>query len=173
MLYNSTGVANAAAMPTKAPPQVTRGYWVGLDLSGHLGYVDNWSDGFTDSSGFTYGTSKAENGDVGGRARLFALIPYNGLTWAPYASVTVDQQFGFSNTMNIPSQAALPTGDFVTLQAAETFWGGDIGLDARGPGGWVIGVKGFYQESADLTLIGGAAYFKIPFNYAPVVAARY
>src|SRR5208282_22062 len=92
-----------------------------------------------------------------------------------YVSGTVDQEFGFSSTMNIPIQAALPSGDFVSLQEAQTFWGTALGVDVRGPNGWTVGVKGFYQASADINYTGGTAYVKIPLNYTPqpAFAARY
>jgi hypothetical protein len=173
VLLNTTGASGATAMPTKAPPKPTGGYLVGLDLSGHLGYSENGTDGFTDTGGFIYGTAQVRAGDIGGRAELFALLPSNGLVWKPYIAGTVDQIFGFSGNLNIPSQAPLPGGDVVSLQPAQTFGGGELGLDARGPGGWTVGVKGFYEASADTNISGGSATLKIPFNYTATVASRY
>jgi hypothetical protein len=46
-------------MPTKAPPKsVAGGYILALDVSGHLGYSDERSDGCTDSSGFMFGNGE-------------------------------------------------------------------------------------------------------------------
>jgi hypothetical protein len=89
------------------------------------------------------------------------------LLWMPYASATVDQLFGVSETLNIPSQAALPSGDLVNLQVAKTFGGADLGLDVRGPSGVTVGVKGYYQASADTSITGGQAFIKFPLNYTP------
>jgi len=173
VLSNTTGAPSASAMPTKAPPKPAGGTIVGLDLSGHIGYSENWSDGFTDSTGFIFGTAKLQSGDIGGRAELFALMPGNGLVWKPYVAGTVDQLFGFSSTITIPSQAALAAGDLISIQPARTFGGAELGVDGRGPGGWTVGVKGFYEASKDTNITGGSAYVKIPFNYTATVASRY
>jgi hypothetical protein len=88
----------------------------------------------------------------------------------PYISATVDQQFGVSDTLNFPNQAALPGGDVVSLLTAKTFGGGDIGVDVRGPNGMTAGVKGFYAASADTNIVGGSAFVKVPLNYTPKAA---
>jgi len=173
VLSNTTGAPSAAAMPTKAAPKPTGGTLVGLDLSGHLGYFENRLDGFTDSTGFTFGTGQIRSGDIGGRAELFALMPGNGLVWKPYVAGTVDQLFGFSSTLNIPSQAALAGGDLLSVLPARTFGGAELGVDGRGPGGWTVGVKGFYEASTQTNITGGSVTVKIPFNYTPTVASRY
>jgi len=157
----------------KAPPKPSGGYFVGLDLSGHVGYLDSRADGFTDSTGFIFGTNQIRSGDVGGRAQLFAILPGNGIVWRPYVAGTVDQLFGFSSILDVPNQAAVPSGDLVSLKVAQTFGGTVLGVDALAPSGWAVGVRGFYQASSDTNMIGGSVYLKIPFNYAPVVAARY
>jgi hypothetical protein len=41
-LLNTTGTPNPSTLPTKAPPKLTGGYFVGLDLSGHIGSFENW-----------------------------------------------------------------------------------------------------------------------------------
>jgi hypothetical protein len=173
MLLNTLSSGTATRMPTKAPPKAAGGYAVGLDLSGHLGYSNERIDGFTDSAGFVYGADRTRYGDIGGRAKLFAVVPNNGLLWMPYVAGTVDQQFGFSSTLTIPDQVALPGGDIVSLQQAQTFLGTQLGLDIRGAGGWKIGARGFYSASSDTNITGGSAYVKIPFNYTSAVASRY
>ena len=160
---------------TKAPPKPVGGYMVGLDVSGHVGYDNQQMLGYTDSTGFVFGTDTTQYGELGGRAKLFALVPRNGFDWTPFVAVTVDQRFGFSSNLIIPNQALLAGGDLVGLQAAQTFWGTQLGLDVRGPNGWTVGVKGFYSASADTNIIGGNAYVKIPLTYGPTsaLAARY
>ena len=169
--YNTTGAPTD--FPTKAPIGLANGTIVGLDLSAHLGYFANRSDAFTDSTAFSYGTGRTEFGDVGGRAELFELVRDHGLVWKPYVAGTVDQLFGYSSSLNIPSQAALASGDLVSLQEAKTFGGVELGLNASGVGGWTVGVKGFYRASADTNITGGSLALKIPFNYTPTAAARY
>jgi len=173
VLSNTTGAPSTTAMPTKAPPKPTGGTLVGLDLSGHLGDFENRLNGFTDSTGFTFGTGQIRSGDIGGRAELFALMPGNGLVWKPYVAGTVDQLFGFSSTLNIPSQAALAGGDLLSVLPARTFGGAELGVDGRGPGGWTVGVKGFYEASTQTNITGGSVTVKIPFNYTSTVASRY
>lgn len=151
-------------MPMKAPPQPLGGYALGLDLSGHIGYSDARVSGFTDSNGFIFGETTARYGDVGARAKLYAVVPNGRFLWMPYVAATIDQEFGFSSAGSIPVQAALPTGDSFSFQQALTFWGTELGVDARVPNGWMLGLKGFYQASADVNSAGGAAYLKIPIN---------
>jgi hypothetical protein len=164
----NTVSSDRPSMPTKAPPKAAGGYIVGLDLSGHLGYSNQQSDGFTDSSGFTWGTDRTRYGEVGGSAKLFALIPSNGLLWMPYIAGTVDREFGFSSVLNIPTQAALVGGDVLSLQEAQTFWGTELGISVRGQSGLTFGVNGFYQASTDTNIVGGSAFVKIPFDYFAV-----
>jgi hypothetical protein len=174
VLLNTTGASTSATLPTKAPPKPAGGTLVGLDLSGHIGSFGNWANGFTDSTGFIFGTDQVRSGDIGGRAELFALMPGNGLLWKPYVAGTVDQLFGFSSTLTIPSQVAQPgITDVFNLQAARTFGGAELGVDARGSGGWTVNVKGFYLASANTNITGGSMTVKIPFNYLPTVASRY
>jgi hypothetical protein len=174
VLLNTTGVATSGPLPTKAPPKPTGGYLVGLDLSGHIGSLGNWANSFTDSTGFIFGSGQTRSGDVGGRAELFAVVPGNGLLWKPYVAGTVDQLFGFSSTLTIPSQVAQPgITDVFSVQPARTFGGAEFGVATRGPSGWTVNVKGFYEASADTNIAGGSVTVKIPFNYWPMVASRY
>jgi hypothetical protein len=59
VLLNTTGMPYSPTPSPKAP-KPTGGVVVGLDLSGHLGYADSWIDGFTDTSGFTFGTMERD-----------------------------------------------------------------------------------------------------------------
>jgi hypothetical protein len=166
-LLGTPAAASPSVLPTKAPPAPPRGYVIALDVSGHIGYNNQQVNGFTDSSGFIFGTDQTHYGDVGAEAKLFAVFPSYGLLWMPYVAGTVDQLFGFSSTLNIPSQPALVGGDVASLTEAQTFYGAQLGLDARAANGWTIGVKGFYTASADMNFAGGNAYIKIPLNYTP------
>jgi hypothetical protein len=173
VLWQTAATPSVRALPIKAVPKSAGGFVLGLDLSGHLGYFEQQVGSFTDSSGFIFGTDKTKYGDTGARAKLFALVPQNGLTWEPYVAVTLDRQFGFSSVLNVPNQPTFVGGDVLSLQQAETFWGGQWGLDVYGANGWTAGVKGFYTASADITIAGGSAYIKIPFNSLPFVATKY
>jgi len=165
--------ARPTALLTKAPPKpVAGGYVIGLDLSGGLGYF-NWHDnGYTDSSGTSFGAEQVHYGDLGARAKLFIAFPRYGYIWMPYVAGTVDQLFGYSHTFAIPAQGGAGA-DTVAFGDATTFWGAEFGVDARAPNGWIIGAKGFYQASADTSIAGGSGYVKIPFEYLPRAAQRY
>ncbi len=89
---------------TKAPPKPITSYMIGLDVSGHLGYASDRAGAFTDSAGFVYGDERARYGDIGARAKLFALMPGYDLLWRPYIGATVDQLFGLSHTAVFPNQ---------------------------------------------------------------------
>ena len=94
--------------------------------------------------------------------------PRTSLFWALVnISGTVDQLFSYSNTLSIPGQVALPGGDLVSLSQAQTFGGGELGLEARTLNGWTIGAKGFYTASSDTNIAGGSAFVRIPLNYTP------
>lgn len=175
VLFNSMGSPTSNALVTKAPPKPTgsSGTLVGVDLSGHVGYYNSQSDGFIDSTGFAYGTGQTQFEVVGGRAELFEYFFGYGLLWKPYVAATVDQLFGFSSALNIPVQATVAGGDLANLQADKTFGGAELGINASGLAGWTIGVKGFYQASADTNIAGGSITLKIPFNYLHTAASRY
>jgi hypothetical protein len=152
------------------------GYILGLDLGGRLGYGNQILNGFTDSTDYSFGASLTQYGIIGGRAKFFLGMPNNGVIWEPYVAAAIDQQFGFSSKVTIPSQATLPSGDVLNLQQAQTFYSGQLGFDVRGAGGTTIGVNGFYSASTDANRVGGRAYLKIPLggSAAPAVfAARY
>ncbi len=172
-LWTTAGVPSAAPFPTKAPPKPIVGSIVALDLSGHIGYAASALDGFTDSTGFTLGGAQAHDADIGARARLLALIPSHDVLWMPFVSATIDQLFDYSNNVNIPVQAALTSGDVVSIQMAKTFAGAELGIEGRSLGGWTFGVKGSYQASADTSIVGGVAYLKIPFYSTLAPGTRY
>jgi hypothetical protein len=170
MLANT--ITAARPMVTKAPVKPADGYAIGLDLSGHLGYQKSRDGGFTDSTGFIYGTEQVQFGDGGLKAKLVAFVPRNGVVWQPYIAGTVDSQFGFSHTSFIPTQVALAGGDVVSFSQATTSVGAQVGLDVQARNGWIVGVNGFYSRSSDTEIAGGRAFLKIPFG-PTTVAARY
>jgi hypothetical protein len=150
-------------MLTKGPrsaPVVSSGLY--LDLSGHLGYRQEQDDGFTDSSGFIFGTERVRYGVAGAQARLFATIPSGPLLWTPYVDGRVDQRFGFSHTLFIPNQPA-SLADVFTFGEAKTFWGTDLGLIVSDRAGLSAGANFFYTASSDTSVVGGRAFLKVPF----------
>jgi hypothetical protein len=159
VLFNSISSSNPGLL-TQAPDPAG-GYAVGLDLSGHVGYSNLQFDSFTDSSGFVYGTGTTHTGDAGARARLFAILPGNGWSWVPYVAATIDQEFDFSSSLNIPSQAALAGGDLISLTEAQTYLGAQLGLDLVGAQGVTVGINGFYAASSDTKIGGGRIYLKL------------
>jgi hypothetical protein len=172
VLFNS--IATAAPPPrmsVKALPRAADGgYAIGLDLGGHVGYATSVARGFTDSSGFVFGDETAQGGEAGLRAKLFAEVPRNGVTWLPYVTGTVDWRFDYSHIAYFPVQVALAGGDAVNFSDATTFVGAQVGLDARIANGWTVGANGFYSHSSDTEIAGGRVYVKIPLGPATVVA---
>lgn len=173
LLFNTIAAVAPSRMAVKAPPRAADGgYAIGLDLSGHLGYASDVAKGFTDTSGFTFGNERVQGGETGLRAQLFAVVPRNGLLWAPYISGSVDWRFNYSHIASFPTQVALPVGDAVNYADGTTFVGAQIGLDVKAANGWTVGVNGFYSHSSDTEVVGGRAFVRIPFGPA-TVAARY
>ena len=96
-LENASGAAGAAkAVPTKAPPQqALSSYGLYLDVNGHIRYYSETADAFTDSAGTAFGAEKYRFWDGGVMARLFAIVPRDGVIWTPYATVSVDLQIDY------------------------------------------------------------------------------
>jgi hypothetical protein len=162
----------ASRMSVKAPPKPSDGYAIGLDLSGHVGYQSDVARGFTDSVGFVFGNERAQGGETGLKAKLFANIQNYGVLWQPYVSGSVHWDFDYSHIANFPGQLALATGDSLIFADATTFVGAKVGLDVKTTFGWTIGVNGYYERSSDTEIVGGQAYVKIPLGPA-IVTARY
>jgi len=148
------------AMPVKAP---VAGNEVFLDLSAHLASEYHRDNAFTDSTGFITGNQTLQYWQAGAKAKLFENIPYNGLIWTPWVAGTIDQQFGFTDSILIPVQAAVPTGDTFFVSQAHTYWGAQAGFDVVNAAGWKFGIKGFYTASSDTTILSGDIFLKIPF----------
>lgn len=160
-LVNTIGLSPATIV--KAPPTSPGGYALLLDASGHYLYRQQYEDGFTDSTGFAYGTQQLSYNDVGARLRLEAVVPDRGVAWMPFVGATFDQELGLNYTFGIPAQAVTPA-DTLIISPSTTWWGAETGLNILTPGGLKFGMKAFYQASADTQTIGGSAYLKIPFE---------
>lgn len=158
-LFNTTGVT--PNIVTKAPPRTASGYGVFLDVSGHYAYAMNRDNGFTDSTGFTFGTDRLSYSDVGAQANLMTIIPNGRFAWAPYVGVTVDRQIGFSHTFELPAQAATPA-DTLIFTESNTYWGVQLGMNLLGLGTTKLGVQAVYEASADTQIYGGSVFLKIP-----------
>jgi hypothetical protein len=160
-LFNTTGVN--PAMPTKAPPAPrSGGYAVFLDVSGNLGYRNEMDAGFTDTTGFAFGTEQYSYTDLGAKAKLVVVIPTSGYAWMPYFGVTIDQQLGFSHTLDV-----VTTADTFNFGQSNTYWGLQAGVNLLNVGSATLGARAFYQASADTNTIGGSVFFKIPLWQPP------
>jgi hypothetical protein len=163
-LYGTT--RPSPAMPTKAPPATVGGNALFLTLAGSVNYRNEWNNGFTDTTGFMFGTEQVSFTDLGAQAKLVAVMPSRGFSWMPYVGVSVDRQLGFSHTFDIPTQAAT-TADTLFIDQSNTFWGVQTGLTILSRSGISAGINGFYSSSADTNIIGGSVSLKIPFYYGP------
>lgn len=176
ILYNSI-TPGTQGFVTKEPATPAGGYAVGLDASGHVGYGNQRFDSFTDSTGFIYGPDQTRFGDAGALAKLFVVFAQGDYLWAPYVGASIDQQFAYSSTLDIPSQPALVGGDVLFIRPAQTYYGPQLGLDMQAPSGWKAGIKGFLTATADTQIAGGTVYASIPFDVppppAPPLAAKY
>jgi hypothetical protein len=160
-LIDPSGGSHGAIL-TKAVPPAPSGYGLLLDLSAHGGYLSGLSNGFTDSTGFVFGSANVHFGDAGVSAKLQALVPAPGIVWKPYIEGTVDQWIGFKATQFIPAQGGI-AADTLSLNEATTFIGGRLGVAAVTRSGWEFGAYAFDTESADLNLVGGTGYVKVRF----------
>jgi hypothetical protein len=162
-LFDSRATSHST-LPVKAPPKPSGGYALQLDLSGHLGYASNDTGGFTDNTGFIRGDERLHFWMLGAQARLFATIPNGRLTWVPYVTGTIDQQLGFTHTLQFPVQPAFAfPGDQVSFGDAQTFLGAGVGMAVQDASGFIVGVQGRYMESAQYQILGGQAYLRYQF----------
>jgi hypothetical protein len=150
------------ALVTKTPPRAASGYALLLDVSTHASYYTGLSDGFTDSTGFTVGDYRSHFGDVGARAQLDWLIRNSSILWVPYVGATIDQRFGYHDSLTIPSQGGA-AADTVTFSHATTFGGARLGFYTLMASDWEFGAHGFYEASSDISFIGGQGYVKVHF----------
>ncbi|HXQ84897.1 MAG TPA: hypothetical protein VN769_12620 [Xanthobacteraceae bacterium] len=158
-----SGSTPVPALPTKAPPRpAAAGNTLQLNLSANISYLGAQVGGFTDNSGFVRGTEQAHFWDATGEAMLVATIPSSDLTWSPYLGVNVDQWFGYSDTLNIPTQAAT-AGDIISYGSDQTFLGTKGGISVRFANGLILGVEGYYKQSAEFQIAGGQAYVRYYF----------
>jgi hypothetical protein len=142
------------------------GHILGLDVSGHVGWSKGEDDGFTDSTGFTYGTETVEAGLIGARAKLFALIPDGSRIWSPFVAGSVNGAFAFDHTLVIPAQSTAVTvaaTDKIRFSEDTTFWGIESGVELFCTGGVRGGLSGFYSASSDANAGGGRGYLAVAF----------
>lgn len=172
-LFGTGSGTNPPPFPTAMSRNTTGGDFVGLDLSGHLAYISNWTNPFSTSAGFFLGRGATQFADVGARGRLFLSMNGYGLHWMPYIGGAIDHVFAYSSVLNIPAQPAVPAGDNVYFHVGRTFGTAMAGLDVAGASGVTCGVQAFYTASSDTNLVGGKAYLKIPFSYTTAAVARY
>lgn len=152
-----TGVGTLGYVFSLVDPR-TAGYSLGLDVSGHGGYLTNASTSFVDSTGTAYGAADVHSGLVGGQATLRAAFPAWGVMWTPYVGATVDDFAGLSATADIPS------GGVTSLYEGETFWGGQAGLGITCANGLSVLFQGFYKESSTVGFGGGTVTLKVPLD---------
>lgn len=148
-------------MITKAPIQ-SSGYGLLLDVNAYGGYFSGVTDGFTDSTGFILGNGDMHFGDLGGSAKLEALVPAPGIVWRPYIEATIDQWVGFKDTQFIPAQGGA-AADTVSIGETTTFVGGRLGISTVTRSGWEFGAYAFDNASADINMAGGTGYVKVHF----------
>jgi hypothetical protein len=147
-------------MSTKAAPQSPLpAYGLYLDVRGHLTYASDTAGAFIDSSGAAFGAERQHVWDAGVSARLFAMIPNNGVTWIPYAGTGFDQQFGYRDSEFIPALA-----DTLFFGSAQTFWKAQLGVAARLPNHFTVGVRGEFADSQEFQIWGGRAYVLYSFD---------
>jgi len=163
-LLDTTNSSSARSpLPTKAPPKPTSGYALNLDLNFHVGYVNDQINGFVDSTGFARGAEQIDYWDVGGIAKLYwVLSPWGRIAWSPFVAATIDQELGYSHSLDLPAQAALPGGDTFFYGSAQTFGGAELGIDALDVSGISFGLKAYYRQSQEFQVVGGLAYVKFP-----------
>jgi hypothetical protein len=99
-----------SAIPTKAPPSPASGNALFLNLAGSVNYRDERDDGFTDTTGFIFGTERVSYTDLGAQAKLVAVVPSSGFAWMPFVGVSVvrvrlDRDHGFQSIVIIDSRA--------------------------------------------------------------------
>jgi len=163
---------------TKEPPKPVAGYSLQLDVTRYAAYVNERIDGFTESQGFAWGDERKRYWSAGGRAKLFWTLPGGRWTWSPFVAATLDSQFSFSHTVDIPAQAlhgVALDADTLFTGGAQTFWGGQIGVDVLDVSGVKFGINGYYRDSSQYQDAGGRAYIKFPFLHwlsTPAIAAR-
>jgi hypothetical protein len=166
-----TRSAPSRVLPTKeSARQASGGYALQLDVDAHIAYAKDQIGGFADSSGFVWGDEQVRYWAAGGRARLFMTVPSGRLVWTSYVAGTIDSEFSFSHTLNIPAQT-MQIPDTIFYGGAQTFWGGRLGVDVLDLSGIRFGAEGYFQQSSQYQIAGGQAYVRFPLSWlAPPLA---
>jgi hypothetical protein len=150
------------AIATKASPQPSR-YGLFLDASVHGGYFADWSDSYTDSTGFIAGNYWSHLGYFGGSAKLEAFIPAYGIVWQPYIQGTIAQVFYYKDALNVPAQLGF-AADTISSNQATTVGGGRLGISAYTRSGWEIGAYAFDSAGGFINIVGGNVFARIPLD---------
>jgi hypothetical protein len=159
-LYNGLSYQNPPP-PTGPRPPPIGGYAFQVDLSGHGGYFDDHTGGFTDSAGFITGTEQYHYGFAGARAELVATLPSERLVWNPFVALAVDQKFAFTHTVSVPTQPGF-AGDTLSFSEGQTTPGGYAGVRIRDASGISVGLDGFYRHSSNISSLGGEVDIAFP-----------
>lgn len=161
-LFGAPGYSYARpSSRSKARPVLATGYSVNLDVSAHVSHSDDAIGGFNDALGLVYGTERIRFWNVGGHAKLFWTLPCGPLVWTPFVAATIDQEFGYSHTLDIPVQTAA-VADVFYYGSVQTFLGAQAGIEGRNPYGVRFGLNGYYRQSSEFQVLGGQAYLKFP-----------
>lgn len=126
-----------------------------IDVGGYLSYVEQVEGAFTESLGLAWGEERETFWAIGGRAKMFWSVPDGRWTWSPFIMATLEQQFDFSHTIS-------GTGTTTYIGDAQTFLGGQLGVDVQDKSGIQFGISGFCLESAQYEGYGGKVYVKFP-----------
>lgn len=141
---------------------------VALALEGRIGYMDQKSGAFTDSSGNMVGEGDAHSTFAGVAARLFATYRYQDLgSIRPYVSVRYDNYFDFSNTVSFPAQAGLPAGQFQFFNNPHNVETAETGVSFTANNGISLTASAVYATFDGGTNYGGTVSLKIPLSIGP------
>ena len=89
-----------------------------LDVSGHIGYARSVDGGYTDTTGAVFGDETEQYWTGGGRVRLMSFMRSNGILWTPFVGATIDQQFDYNHTFDIPAQGARQPTNYCSRRRA-------------------------------------------------------
>ena len=78
---------------------------------------------------------------------MVSLMVSNRILWSPFIGATIDRQFDYNHTLDIPAQGGVAADQFRLTQAG-TFYGAEAGVRATSRSGVSVGVTSFYSHSA-------------------------
>lgn len=162
-LFDSVVTAPRSSLPTvdkapEPPPKPIDGYAIHLLLIGHVDYDKLEANSFTDSTGFMSLGSQVSAWSAAADVTLYARIIDGSLTWRPFVTAQVEAQFDYSGWSDVVAPGLSP--DTILFGAPQTFWGGRLGVDVLHASGWDVGIQGIYQQSAEITDVGGQLFVR-------------